>query len=37
LEADESAEFELYCVAEEFPPCTSPPAMETGTLALTPF
>jgi hypothetical protein len=35
--ASDSAELELFCVAELFPPVTSPPATVTGTLALTPF
>jgi hypothetical protein len=32
-----AAELELVCGAELDPPSTSPPAIDTGTLAFTPF
>ena len=37
FDAEESAELLLLCVAELEPPDTLPPAIETGTLAFTPF
>ena len=37
LAADDVAELLSFCVAALEPPVTSPPAIETGTLALTPF
>jgi hypothetical protein len=37
LSADDVAELLLLWVAELEPPVTSPPAIDTGTLALTPF
>jgi hypothetical protein len=37
FDADDVAELLLFCEAELEPPETVPPAIETGTLALTPF
>ena len=37
FDAEEWAELLLLCVAELEPPDTLPPAIETGTLAFTPF
>jgi hypothetical protein len=37
LDADDVAVLLLFCVAELLPLVTSPPAIVTGTLALTPF
>jgi hypothetical protein len=37
LLADEDAELVLFCEAELDPPDTEPPAIVTGTFALTPF
>ena len=37
LEASKLAELSRLCLAELSPPVTSPPAIATGTLALTPF
>jgi len=37
LDADESAELLLLCVAELLPLVTDPPLTMTGTLALTAF
>jgi len=37
LDAEESAELLLFCVAELLPLVTEPPLTMTGTLALTAF
>ena len=37
FDADESAELSSFWLALLVPPLTEPPAIETGTLALTPF
>jgi hypothetical protein len=37
FDADEVAELSSFWLALLVPPLTEPPAIETGTLALTPF